>query len=226
MLVKGFKAGQYQYLFNCAVATEGFDAPVTSTVAIARPTKSRSLYAQMCGRGTRVLPGVVDHLEGEDKAAERRAAIAASKKPRMRVLDFVGNAGKHSLVGPVDVLGGDYTEEEVKAAKAKMRDEFADGDGQARDVHKALKEARNELKALAARMQAAKAKVKAQVTSFDPFTTLGLEREQAISARFGSLPVTDGQAGSSTGSKSVSLRASLPSSSLLPSPATPRFLIA
>jgi superfamily II DNA or RNA helicase len=195
MLVKGFKARQYQYLFNCAVATEGFDAPATSVVAIARPTKSRSLYAQMCGRGTRVLPGVVDHLEGEEKAAERRAAIAASKKPRMRVLDFVGNAGKHSLVGPVDVLGGDYTEEEVKAAKAKMRDEFAEGDGQARDVHKALKEARNELKALAARMQAAKAKVKAQVTSFDPFKCLGLEREQAISTRFGSLPVTEGQAG-------------------------------
>ncbi len=194
-LVKGFKDRRYQFLFNCAVATEGFDAPATSIVAIARPTKSRSLYAQMCGRGTRVLPGVVDGLEGPELAEQRKVAIAASAKPHATILDFVGNSGKHSLVGPVDVLGGDYSEEELQAAKRKMQDEFADGDGQARDVHKALKEARSELRAMAARMQAAKAKVKAQVSAFDPFKALGLDREQVISTRFGSQPITDGQAG-------------------------------
>jgi hypothetical protein len=59
----------------------------------------------MIGRGTRPLPGVLDHLY--DHAAEsaaggaeiaamaRRAAIAASAKPWMRLIDVVDNVGKH-----------------------------------------------------------------------------------------------------------------------------------
>lgn len=192
-LVAGFKRGQYQFLFNCAVATEGFDAPATSVVAIARPTKSRQLYAQMCGRGTRVLPGVVDGIKGKDAAEARRGAIAASVKPWATILDFVGNSGKHSLVGPVDILGGNYNEEEVKLAKEKVAKEKAAGE--TADVHKALKDARAELRALAAKMQAAKAKVKAQVTEFDPFKLAGMRRdsEEYLSMRFGSQPMSEKQ---------------------------------
>jgi hypothetical protein len=40
--------------------------------------------------------------------ADRRAAIAASAKPDMAVLDFVGNAGRHKIVTAGDVLGGAY----------------------------------------------------------------------------------------------------------------------
>jgi hypothetical protein len=37
----------------CGVLTAGFDAPKTSAVAIARPTKSLVLYSQMVGRAIR-----------------------------------------------------------------------------------------------------------------------------------------------------------------------------
>ena len=101
--VADFAAGRFQVLVNCMVFTEGFDDPGIEVVAIARPTKSRALYAQMAGRGTRTLPGVVDGLPD---AAARRAAIAASAKPSVELLDLRGNVGRHSLVGPVDVLSG------------------------------------------------------------------------------------------------------------------------
>ena len=40
-------------LCNYGILTTGFDAPKTSSVVIARPTKSHVLYAQMVGRGMR-----------------------------------------------------------------------------------------------------------------------------------------------------------------------------
>lgn len=102
-IVKRLKTGQTQGLVNVGVATEGFDCPAVSVVAIARPTKSMSLYMQMIGRGTRPLPGVVD---GPDTAAERLKAIAASEKPFCTVLDFVGNSGNHKLISVADCLAG------------------------------------------------------------------------------------------------------------------------
>lgn len=103
--IERYKKGELQYLCNCGLFLEGFDAPCTSTVVMARPTKSIVLYAQVLGRGTRPLPGIVDGLE---TAEERKAAIAASDKPAMMALDFVGNAGRHKIVTAADVLGGKY----------------------------------------------------------------------------------------------------------------------
>lgn len=80
-IVRAFRDGRVQYLCNCQIATEGFDAPGCSMIVQGRPTKSRALAAQMAGRGTRVLPGIVDHLDGEARAPERREAIAGSAKP-------------------------------------------------------------------------------------------------------------------------------------------------
>lgn len=102
-IVKDFKAGLIQVLVNCMVFTEGFDAPATAVIANCRPTKSESLYAQMIGRVTRPLPGVVD---GPETPEARRDAIANSEKSYCTVLDFVGNSGKHKLVSVVDVLAG------------------------------------------------------------------------------------------------------------------------
>jgi superfamily II DNA or RNA helicase len=189
-LVQGFKSRKYQFLWNCNVATEGFDAPETSVVAIARPTKSRALFAQMCGRGTRVLPGTVDHIHGPEGAAARRAAIAASAKPHMTILNFVEREAHITLRGPVtpvDVLGGNYTEDEVKEAKrrqAGMPDE---------DIRTSLKVARNELAAAAKALKAARAKVTARVASFDPFQALGIDRADAIAIRFSGRPATEKQ---------------------------------
>jgi superfamily II DNA or RNA helicase len=103
--VEAYREGRIQYLLNCGLFLEGFDAPITSAVVMARPTKSVVLYQQVLGRGTRPLPGVVDGL---DTAAGRKAAIAGSAKPNMVALDFVGNSGRHHIVTAADVLGGRY----------------------------------------------------------------------------------------------------------------------
>lgn len=94
-----YQSGKAQFMVNCAVLTEGWDAPHTSCVAIARPTKSRALYAQMIGRGTRIAPGKMDCL----------------------VLDFVPEqAGRHKLVTPLDVLGGKDLDEDVALEARKL----------------------------------------------------------------------------------------------------------
>lgn len=113
-ILADYAKGKLQFLVNVGVFTEGFDDPTIQIVAIARPTKSRSLYAQMVGRGTRPLPGIVD---GPETAELRRSAIAASAKPHVTVIDFEGNAGQHKLVSPVDILGGKKSD--VVMAKAK-----------------------------------------------------------------------------------------------------------
>lgn len=83
--VAAFQLGRVQFLVNCAVFTEGFDAPGVACVALVRPTKSRALKAQMIGRGTRVAPG----------------------KENCLVLDFVpGLVASEYLVTPADVLAG------------------------------------------------------------------------------------------------------------------------
>lgn len=184
--LRRYKSGELQFLHNCMILTEGFDAPNTSVIAMARPTKSRKLYAQCAGRGTRVLPGVVDHLPAKEDAALRQQLIAASPKPSMMLLDFVGNAGKHSLMGPVDILGGDHSEEEIKEAKKRLKKSGAT------DVRQALEEARARLKAAAA---AITSKVQSRTSKFDPFAVLGVNdgEEAKYTRRFGFKPATVGQ---------------------------------
>lgn len=115
-LFKGYAEREFQILVNVGVATEGFDDPSIEVVVMARPTKSRSLYAQMAGRGTRVLPGVIDAI---DEPEGRVSAIAASDKPRLEIIDFVGNSGRHKLVTSADILGGDFDDAVVELAKRK-----------------------------------------------------------------------------------------------------------
>ena len=112
-ILRDFGAGRLQYLANVGITTEGWDDPATDgrgvqVVAMLRPTKSRSLYCQMAGRGTRPLPGTVDRLATPD---ERRLAIASSVKPSVLLLDFMGNCGRHRLVHAGDVLGGRWDDE-------------------------------------------------------------------------------------------------------------------
>jgi len=51
-----FSQGDIRVVTNCNVLTEGFDEPRVDTIIMARPTRSRLLYAQMVGRGTRCYP--------------------------------------------------------------------------------------------------------------------------------------------------------------------------
>ena len=112
-LVADFAAGRLQFLCNCAVLTEGFDAPRCAAVVMARPTKSLTLYTQMLGRGLRPLPGVVD---GVPDATDRRLGILTSDKPNCLVLDFVG-VSEHKLASTYDVLGGNYDVETKELAR-------------------------------------------------------------------------------------------------------------
>src|SRR5262249_7704252 len=114
-----YKRGEFQFLCNCGLFLEGFDETRIANVVIARPTKSRALYAQMIGRGTRPLPGLVD--ENWMEADDRKEAIAQSTKPRLLVLDFVGNSGRHKLVSCADILGGKCTDDVIEKATAAAR---------------------------------------------------------------------------------------------------------
>jgi hypothetical protein len=57
----------------------------------------------------------------EDTPDERRATIAASLKPKMLVLDFVGNSGKHKLMTAVDILSGNAKPEALDRARQKLK---------------------------------------------------------------------------------------------------------
>lgn len=51
--VEGFRNGEIEVLVNYGIFREGFDAPKTRAVIIARPVYSPNLYFQMIGRGLR-----------------------------------------------------------------------------------------------------------------------------------------------------------------------------
>ncbi|HCF5620838.1 TPA: hypothetical protein NIH12_007084, partial [Pseudomonas aeruginosa] len=65
-IIKNFRHGSIRVLCNVAVLTKGFDAPETSCVVLARPTKSLMMHYQMMGRGLRPADGksdcvIIDH---------------------------------------------------------------------------------------------------------------------------------------------------------------------
>lgn len=141
-----YRDGRFQFLVNVGVFTEGFDEPSIDMVVMARATKSRALFAQMVGRGTRPLPGLVDGVTEEGAEASglsaadaRREAIRQSPKPNLEVLDFVGNTGQHKLVCVADILGGDFEDEIVDRAAAIAREA-----GKLVDVAAALQQAQRE----------------------------------------------------------------------------------
>ncbi|MCI2284209.1 DEAD/DEAH box helicase family protein [Colwellia sp. MSW7] len=51
-----YKQGAIQFLCACDLINEGWDAPQTSVIVMARPTMSKVLYTQQLGRGTRNHP--------------------------------------------------------------------------------------------------------------------------------------------------------------------------
>lgn len=111
-IVADFRAGKVRYLCNAYLFVEGFDAPNARCVALVRPTKSRSMVIQAVGRGTRPEPGCVDKPHLRDDPDGRRAAIAASSKTDVLVLDFCAQVEGHGLTSAADALAGKLTPEE------------------------------------------------------------------------------------------------------------------
>lgn len=61
-VLRAFRSGAIQALTSVAVLTEGFDAPATSCVILARGCGTAGLYMQMTGRALRPAPGKEDAL--------------------------------------------------------------------------------------------------------------------------------------------------------------------
>jgi superfamily II DNA or RNA helicase len=132
--------GEYQFLVNCQVLTEGYDSPSVSCLGLLRPTLSRGLYAQMLGRGLRPASGKGDCL----------------------VLDFTDSSGRHDLVGPEDVLG---SSEDV-AAEAKRKAAETDPEEPVR-VTDALASAEAEVRYRLERVEAEKRRKEKKLISPD-----------------------------------------------------------
>lgn len=77
-----FDAGKYDVLCNSMLLTEGWDCPSVDCIVVLRPTKIRSLYCQMVGRGTRLFDGK-DHL---------------------LLLDFLWHTERHELCHPAHLI--------------------------------------------------------------------------------------------------------------------------
>ena len=77
-IVDRFRSGHIRVLVNYGVFREGFDAPKTGTIIVARPVYSPNLYFQMIGRGLRgelnggsescLILDVEDNIENYDRA--------------------------------------------------------------------------------------------------------------------------------------------------------------
>lgn len=81
-ILNDFDDDKYNVLCNSMLLTEGWDCPSVDCVIVLRPTKSRSLYSQMVGRGTRLFEGKEDLL----------------------LLDFLWHTEKHELCRPAHLI--------------------------------------------------------------------------------------------------------------------------
>ena len=81
-ILSDFDAGKYNVLCNSMLLTEGWDCPSVDCIVVLRPTKVRSLYSQMVGRGTRLFRGK-DHL---------------------LLLDFLWHTERHELCHPANLI--------------------------------------------------------------------------------------------------------------------------
>lgn len=81
-VLQAFDGGKYNVLCNSMLLTEGWDCPSVDCVVVLRPTKVRSLYSQMVGRGTRLYPG----------------------KTELLLLDFLWHTERHELCHPASLI--------------------------------------------------------------------------------------------------------------------------
>ena len=99
-ILRRLRSGETRAVCNAAVLTEGFDEPTVDLIVVARPTRSKGLFTQMVGRGTRTHPGKTDLL----------------------VLDLVGATNRLDLVTtaslfdvPAEALDGGSVLEAIEA---------------------------------------------------------------------------------------------------------------
>ena len=84
-VLSDFTEGRADVLCNAMLLTEGWDCPSVDCIIVLRPTKIRSLYQQMVGRGMRLSPGKEDLL----------------------LLDFLWMTERHDLLKPSALVSKD-----------------------------------------------------------------------------------------------------------------------
>jgi len=97
-VLKDFEDGKYDVLCNSMLLTEGWDCPSVDCIIVLRATKSRALYSQMVGRGTRLHEG----------------------KENVLLLDFLWNTERHELCRPAHLISKD--EDIAKKMTEKLED--------------------------------------------------------------------------------------------------------
>ena len=112
------QAGPGAVLCNAMLLTEGWDCPSCDCVVVLRPTKIRSLYAQMIGRGTRLSPG----------------------KENLLILDFLWLTSKHNLCKPASLIS-DNEEDIEQVVKKTCDDEEIDLLGAVSDAEESRRNA-------------------------------------------------------------------------------------
>ncbi|SEU32502.1 DEAD/DEAH box helicase [Paenibacillus sp. NFR01] len=98
VVLADYDAGKYNVLCNSMLLTEGWDCPSVDCIVVLRPTKVRSLYSQMVGRGTRLHPG----------------------KEELLLLDFLWHTERHELCHPAHLIA---ESEEIAQAMTKQIEE-------------------------------------------------------------------------------------------------------
>lgn len=120
-ILADFASGRYNVLCNSMLLTEGWDCPDVDCIIVLRPTKSRALYCQMVGRGTRLAPG----------------------KTKLLLLDFLWMTGRHDLCRPATLLGAS---DEVAKRVTELAEEAME-DGAAIDLLGAEPQAESDVQA-------------------------------------------------------------------------------
>ena len=116
-IIKAFDKGEYNVLCNSMLLTEGWDCPSVDCIVCLRPTKSRSLYCQIVGRGTRLYEGKKDLL----------------------LLDFLWHTERHELCRPAHLIC--QNDEVAKKMTANLEKEK----GCAVDIEEAEKQASSDV---------------------------------------------------------------------------------
>lgn len=168
-ILADFKDGKLQFVVNVGVLTEGFDDSGVEMIVMARPTKSRALYAQMAGRGTRPHDSVAGLLGDCATDIERRKMIDESVKPYCTIVDFCGNAGRHKLISTADILGGNYEDDVVEAVAKKVKENGGKPVDMAEELAKEAKLREERKRAEAARRAGLTARAQFMLTNIDPF---------------------------------------------------------
>ena len=141
------QAGPGAVLCNAMLLTEGWDCPSCDCVVVLRPTKIRSLYCQMVGRGTRLFPG----------------------KDNLLLLDFLWMCQKHNLCRPASLVSDN--EEDIKAVVKEAKDEEIDLFSAVSDAEEAR---RNALAKALANQAKKKSKLVNPLVLFDILDDVGL----------------------------------------------------